>query len=72
MVDQMGNPGTVPSWEPQGSEVPGKGQWGWRVRFSTDTGSRNETTARLVPVLASGFPQEEVEPWDRSNDVPWD
>ena len=28
MADQMGNPGTVPSWELQGSEVPRKGQWG--------------------------------------------
>ena len=30
--DQMDSPGTVPYWELQGSEVPGKGQWrveGW-------------------------------------------
>lgn len=56
----------------RGQRCPGKGSGGWRVGFSADTGSRDETTARLVPALASGFPQEEVEPWDRSNDVPRD
>ena len=71
MVDQMDSPGTVPYQELQGSEVPRKGQWGWRAGFSTDTGSRNETAARLVPALASVFQQEEVEPRDRSNDMPW-
>ena len=35
MVDQMGHPGTAPPQEPQGSEVPGKGQRGvegWLLR----------------------------------------
>ena len=55
----------------RGQRCPGKGSGGWRVGFSTDTGSRNETAARLVPALASVFQQEEVEPRDRSNDMPW-
>lgn len=55
MVDQINSPGTVLYQELQGSEVPRKGQWGWRAGFSTDTGSRNETTARLAPALAPVF-----------------
>lgn len=55
VVDQINSPGTVLYQELQGSEVPRKGQWGWRAGFSTDTGSRNETTARLAPALAPVF-----------------
>ena len=67
----MDSPGTVPYQELQGSEVPRKGQWrveGWLLHRHR---SRNETAARLVPALASVFQQEEVEPRDRSNDMPW-
>ena len=43
----------------------------WSAGFSTDSGSRDETTARLVLSLASVSPQEGLEPRERSNKVLW-
>ena len=56
----MSPAGVVTRWTAQalfhtgncrGQRCPGKGSGGWRVGFSTDTGSRNEPAARLVPAL---------------------